>query len=110
MTVKKEPEKVLGFDPDKCSELYTELVDVFQKHKPTVGEILIAIGNLTYALGASIQGYKEGEGPSIENVERLYYEHPDRVGNALMMQGLSVVTWYESWAKTQIDKDKEASD
>lgn len=97
----EEPKKTLSFDPDRCTEVLAELVEVFQKHKPTVGEILIAYGNLGYTLGASIGKFEKG--PSIEELEKLYYSEPGRLDVALMIQGLQVTTWYESYAEKAID-------
>lgn len=98
----EEPKKTLQFDPKKCTDLYEELVKVFQQYKPTVGEILIAYGNLGYALGASIGGHKE-KGPSIEYLKELYYSEPGRLDVALMLQGLLVTTWYDDWERNQIE-------
>lgn len=96
-----EAEKALQFDPDKCSSMHGEMLDVLQKYKPTVGEIIITLGNLGYSIGASIEGYKE-KGPSIEEVQKLYYEDPKKVGVALMVQGLQTASWFESWQELQL--------
>lgn len=103
-SVNKDPDKTLKFDPEKTSKLYEELIEVFQKHKPTVGEILVAFGNLGYALGTSIEGFNE-KGPSIEDLSKLYYEEPGRIGVALALQGATVTSWYEDWEKIQLAKD-----
>lgn len=105
MKINKDPEKSLKFDPDRCSKVYEELIEVFQKHKPTVGEIIIALGNLTYTIGASIEGYGE-KGPGIEEVQKLYYTNPERIGVALMAQGLTTTTWYEDWERLQLEREK----
>ena len=81
----------------KANEALAKLISVFQETKLTVGEILIVYGNLGYALGASIEGYQE-KGPSIEELKRLYYSQPS-VGIAMMLQGITVTSWYESWAE-----------
>lgn len=57
------------------------------------GEIIIALGNLEYTLGASIDGYK-GKGPGIEKLKELYYSSPS-VGVAMMLNGITVTSWYE---------------
>jgi hypothetical protein len=103
MTAEK-PKKTLSFDPERCNDLYEALVEVFQEHKPTVGEIIIAYGNLGYTLGASIGGYPD-KGPSIEALEKLYYEKPGDLAIALMMQGLTVTTWYRDWEQIQTAQD-----
>lgn len=108
MSKVETPNKTLQFDPDKCSEMYEELVETFRKHTPTVGEILIAYGNLGYTLGASIGGYKD-KGPGPEKLKELYYSEPGRLDVALMIQSLQVVDWYDEWAQKQI-KDKEETE
>ncbi len=106
MSIEK-PKKTLQFDPEKCDKLYTDLVEIFQKHKPTVGEILIAYGNLGYTLGASIGGFSKN-GPSIEELKELYYKDSSgRLDIALMLSGLTVTTWYNDWESLQINKQIE---
>lgn len=85
-------------DNERCEKLYTDLVAVFQKHRPTIGEILIAYGNLGYTLGASIGGYDQ-QGPSLEELQKLYYTSPERVDIALMIQGITTTTWLEDLEK-----------
>ena len=85
-----------------------EVIEVFQKNKLTVGEILIVYGNLGYALGASIEGFDD-KGPSISELNQLYYTKPTP-GVALMLQGSLVTTWYEDWVnKLKEIKDKEGT-
>ena len=104
------PEKKLGFDPDKSSELLEELIEVFQSHKPTVGEIVTVLSNLTYALGASI-GDHGSVGPGVEELKRLYYSEPGRMDVALMLQGLTMATWFLDWEKLRIqDTSKSGED
>lgn len=101
----EQPKKTLSFDPVKCTKLYEELIKVFQNYKPTVGEILIAYGNLGYALGASIGGL-ENTGPDIEKLKELYYSNPGRLDLALMIQGLLVTTWYDDYEKKQVNPEQ----
>lgn len=105
MSELERPEKTLSFDPERCNQLYTKLVEVFQEIKPTVGEIIIAYGNLGYTLGASIGGFSD-KGPGLEDLKRLYYSEPGRLDVALMLQGLTVTTWYEDWEKVQLGKQE----
>ena len=105
MTEIQRPEKKLGFDPEKCNELFTELVQICQKYKPTVGEIIIAYGNLGYTLGASIGGFTDN-GPGLEELQRLYYSEPNRIDVALMIQGLQTTLWYDSYEKNQVQQGK----
>jgi len=96
-------DKKLKFDNKKTSLMLIELLKVFQNHKPTVGELLVAYGNLGFSLGASIGGY-EGKGPSVEELKELYYKDPHRIDVALMLEGLTVTTWFESWEDLQIKR------
>ena len=96
----EKPKKVLGFDPEKCNKIYEELVTIFQKYKPTIGEVLISYGNLGYTLGASIDGYKD-KGPSLEELSKLYYSNPT-IGISLMLSGLTTTSWYEEYSNQKI--------
>lgn len=88
------------FDGDKIAQAHQEILDVINKYNLSVGEITILYGNLGYTLGASIGGYKE-KGPSIEELKKLYYTNPG-LAVAMMLNGITVTTWYED-----IDKQKE---
>jgi hypothetical protein len=91
--IDKNPKKTLQFDPDKCSELLDKLLQAFQELGPTVGEIIVAYGNLGYSLGAAIEGH-ESNGPDIEELKKKYYADPT-VGTALMLQGIEVTNWFQ---------------
>ena len=106
MTKIKKPEKRLDFNPRKCEQIYEELVKVFQKKKPTVAEILVALSNLTYTLGASIEGYK-GSGPGLEDLQKIYYSEPGKVGIAMMLQGFTMATWYDDYKQQVLENIKE---
>ena len=108
MKIDKDLKETIQFDPDKCNEMLSELMEIFQKHQPTVGEILTVYGNLGYSLGASIGGY-QGKGPGPEELKKLYYEAPGRVDVALMLEGLTVTTWFDNWEE-QVLKDKKVED
>lgn len=99
MQIQNDIPEARGFSPAKVEKCYEELVEVFQKHKLSVREILIAYGNLGYTLGASIEGFS-GQGPSASDLEKMYYTNPT-VGVALMSQGLLVTSWDESYEKQQ---------
>lgn len=81
---------------EKASVLLEDLISAFQKAKPNVTEILVVLSNLTYTLGASIGGYTDKGPGDIQELERMYYEHPEKVELALMLQGLLMSTWAES--------------
>lgn len=106
MKVDKEVEKKLEFDPEKVSDLHDKILEMLQDARPTVGELIILYGNLGYALGASIDGYTE-KGPSPEELEKLYYSNPT-IGVAMMLQGMTVSSWYEDWEKIKLQsQDKK---
>lgn len=97
-----------SFDESKANEALAELIEIFQRKKLTVGEILVVYGNLGYALGASVEGYDE-KGPSISELNQLYYTKPSP-GVALMLQGVTVTSWYEDWVKKlKENQDKEGT-
>lgn len=97
------PAATLSFDPANTNQCYEELVEVFRKYKLRVGEILIAYGNLGYALGASIEGYKD-KGPSVEELQKLYYSKPSP-GVGLMLQGVTITTWFDQYEKAKVDEN-----
>lgn len=101
----EEPKATLEFDPSKVEACYEELVEVFRKHKLRVGEILIAYGNLGYTLGASVAGYK-AKGPDVEELQKLYYTKPSP-GVGLMLQGITITTWYDQYANAKVENDKD---
>lgn len=101
----KDAKKTLRFDPEKASNLLSELIEVYQKHRPSVGETLAVTSNLIYSLGASMSpfyGVEMGEkGPSIEELNKIYYSEPNRIDVAMMLQGLTMAVWYSSWEESQ---------
>lgn len=105
MKIEKEIEKTLAFDPEKVDQCYKELVEVFRKHKLRVGEILIAYGNLGYTLGASVEGYGE-KGPGLKELERLYYTQAS-AGLGLMLSGLTISSWYDTYTDTKVADNTE---
>lgn len=108
MPVKIEkPKKQIDFDVEKCEKIYEELVKVFQENKPTINEIILALSNLTYTLGASIEGYKK-KGPSFEDLQKLFYSNPT-IGIAIMLQGLTMGTWFEQYQTQLLENIEEKS-
>ena len=67
----KDAKKTLRFDPDKASKMLIELIEVYQKYHPTVGEILAVTSNLIYSLGSSMSPFYgttwNEKGPSIQD-------------------------------------------
>ena len=86
----------------KVQQCLDELVDTYDKHKLSVGEIIIVTGNLLYALGASIAGFKSN-GPAIDQLQKMYHADP-KLSTALMLQGALMTTWYDD-----LDKVSEPS-
>lgn len=106
MKIEKEFEKTLAFDPEKVDQCFKELVDVFRKYKLRTGEVLIAYGNLGYVLGASVEGYGEGTGPGVEELKQRYYTQPTP-GLGLMLQGLTITTWFDQYANMMVGQEGE---
>lgn len=105
-----KPQKKLGFDPERCERTYLKAVEVFQQEKPTTGEIVVALSNLTYTLGASIEGYTD-KGPNLETLQKEYYTNPGKVGISLMLQGLTLASWYNSYQDQVLESiEKRLSD
>ena len=105
MQATKDMPRRLDFDPDKVEHIYDELVNIFKCYKPTVGEILIAYGNLGYTLGASIEGFKE-TGPALDKLKEMYYKSPT-LGVAMMLQAVEVLSWFEQYQKAQAGQKEE---
>lgn len=102
-----EKKKRLAFDEKKASQTLGQLIEVFQENRLTTGEIIIVCSNLLYTLGASIGSYDE-KGPGLEELKQLYYTEPGRPDVAMMLQGMTMATWYEDWVNLQIqDTHKE---
>jgi len=91
--IDKNPKKTVQFDPEKCNNILSKLIEAFEEHKPTVGEILVIYGNLGYTLGASIEGHGN-TGPNVQELKKQYYTDPT-VGTALMLQGIEVTNWFQ---------------
>ena len=102
----ERPETSQFFDEEKCSKLYEELLNVFQKHKPTVAEIIVAYGNLGYSLGASIEGYGD-KGPPFEEIEKMYYEEPGKLGVAFMLQAFTTLKWYDDYLELRQSRENK---
>lgn len=94
-----------GISKNKVDKLYSDIVKLFQKQKPTLKEIIVVYSNLGYTLGASIGGYKD-KGPKFEELELLYATKPT-IDVALMMQALTMSTWIDDLDKTIEDIKQE---
>lgn len=83
---------------DELNSALSQLIEVFNKHKLRVQDILLVYGNLGYALGASIEGYKD-EGPGIEELKQKYNTSPT-VGTGLCLQGILLTSWWEDYVNS----------
>jgi len=92
---------------EKANETLQELIEVFNRRKLRVQDIVVVYGNLGYALGASIEGVKDGQGPTIDELQQRYYSEPT-LGVSLMLQGYLVTSWHDQVSKgLTIDSLKE---
>lgn len=81
----------------KVSECLEDIIGILNKHRLSYEEIVLMFSNLSYTLGASMDGYKE-KGPSIDELEKMYYTKPT-AGIALMMTGMEASVWYNNLIK-----------
>ena len=88
-------------DTENTSKALDEILGVLNKHNLKAKDLVLLYGNLGYSLGASVDGYEGGEGPTYEELEQKYYTKPT-VGTALMLQGMLVTTWYD-----EVEQDDE---
>lgn len=79
---------------EKANEALGEMIEVLDKHKLRVQDLVVVYGNLGYAIGAAIEGFKEEKGPDVEELQKLYHSDPT-VGVALMLQGMLVTSWHD---------------
>lgn len=74
-----------GLNPKVIERIVDKCIRAFHtRPKANQQEILLALANLIYSIGASIDGYKE-KGPPIEELKRMYYTNPT-IGTNLMLQ------------------------
>lgn len=88
---------------ENTSKALDEVLEVLQKYNLTAQSLVILYGNLGYSLGASIDGYQGGEGPSYEELEKKYYSEPT-IGTSMMLQGLLVTSW-----NRQLDQENDGN-
>lgn len=94
---------------DKVSNCLGEMIDLLSKEKLTVPELILLLSNLQYAIGASIEGYKEDQkGPNLEQLKKVYYTAPT-VGVSMMLAAMEMSTWHDSYLK-QLQNTKEKED
>lgn len=97
---------------ERANQCLQELIGVLQKYNLRVQDLTVVYGNLGYAIGASVEGHKDGEGPTLEELQQQYYTSPT-LGCALMLQGMLVTSWYDQVSNgltlenTESDKEKK---
>ena len=91
--------------PGKVDACLMDLIKVFNKHNLSIKELVVAYGNLGYTLGASIGGY-QGKGPSIEELNKLYYASPS-LAVSIMLQSMLMTTWIEDLDKPLTSKKED---
>ena len=94
-----------SLDAHKVQRIVNRCIRAFKtRPKATQQEILIALANLIYSIGASIDGYK-GKGPPLEELKKMYYANPT-VGISLMLQSMLMSVWAEDIDK--VNKNETA--
>lgn len=93
-------------EQERTSEALNEMVLVLQKHKLRIQDLVLLYGNLGYSIGASIEGIDNSQGPSLEELQKKYYEKPT-VGIAMMLQGMLTTSWYDDILKPNKEKVEE---
>lgn len=95
-------------EKEKTSETLEKILEVFKQKKLRTQDIILVLGNLSYSIGAALEGHEPGfTGPTIDELNQKYYTEPT-VGVALMLQGLITVSWHDQIVNGQapnIDKE-----
>lgn len=79
----------------KITTLVDQVHNWINENPLTIPELILFYGNLGYHLGASIAGFNN-TGPTLEELQKAYYADPT-VDVGLMLQGLLITTWEESF-------------
>lgn len=105
-----EPELIEGAcedeEQEKASQALNEILEILNKYKLRTQDLILLYGNLGYSIGASIEGMKNSVGPTVEELQKSYYEKPT-VGIAMMLQGLLTTTWQDDILKTNQEANEE---
>lgn len=92
-------------EQEKASEALNEIILTLKKYKLRVQDLILLYGNLGYSIGASIEGLDNTQGPTIDELQKKYYEKPT-VGIAMMLQGMLTTTWYDDVLKSNKEKEE----
>jgi len=101
MGKKKKKKKRLNRD-----QVLAKLINALHDNPLTVEDLILVLSNLIYAVGASIEGYKDKTPPASE-VMKEYYAKPGRIGFAMMAQGLLM---NQKWPEDLKEVSEEKTD
>lgn len=82
-------------EEEKAAEALNKILVILKEAKLREKDLVLLYGNLGYSIGASIHGVKQGEGPTLDELQKSYYEKPT-IGVAMMLQGILTTTWYDN--------------
>lgn len=86
-------------DDVKVAKIIDKVISLLNKNKLNIAELIVLYGNLGYHIGASIAGISTKQGPSLEELRKLYYSNPT-IDVGLMLQGLIVTDWEKDFIKS----------
>jgi hypothetical protein len=86
-------------DDIKVAKLIDKIIKLLNKSNLNIPELIVLYGNLGYHIGASIAGVSTKEGPTVEELRKLYYQRPT-VDVGLMLQGLMITDWEKDFLQT----------
>ena len=95
-------------DTDKIQNCLTQMIDLLESERLNVGELILLLSNLQYLVGASIEGHVNGKGPGLEELKKLYLTNPT-VGVNMMLAGMTMSTWYDTYME-HVKNIKEKED
>jgi hypothetical protein len=85
-------------EQDKTSKALDDVLSVLKAAKLRTQDLILLYGNLGYSIGASIEGVTDSPGPSVDELQKTYFEKPS-VGVALMLQGILTTSWHDDYLK-----------
>ena len=83
--------KASPVDVKKCEKILDTMQETLNGAKLNIHELVWTYGQLGYNIGGSL----EGQSYDLEALQRLYYENAT-IGIALMIQGLTIQTWFDN--------------
>lgn len=86
-------------EQDKASKALDDILIVLKEAKLRTQDLILLYGNLGYSIGASIDGLTGSPGPSVEELQKMYYEKPS-IGVAMMLQGILTTSWHDDYIKS----------